>query len=241
MIVFAHRGCSGTYPENTMISFQHAEKTGCEGIENDVQLTKDGQMVIIHDEKIDRTSNGVGYVRDYTYQELLDFDFSAGFVGQYGKNAIPTMEEYLDWVKGTKLITNIELMNSVYYYEGMEEKVIAAVRERHLEDRIIFSSFNNVSIVKCKRLAPEIKAGFLAGQRLMNPGPYVSENKVDFYHPDQEWLTQDDVDTCKAHGVGINVWTCNTPKIMQRMENLGVNGIFTNFPEVAVQYYQKKQ
>jgi len=238
MKVFAHRGCSGTRPENTFVSFKQAATTGCYGIELDVQLTKDGKMVILHDEKIDRTSDGTGFVRDYTYEELLKFDFSAEFVGQFGRNTIPLMEEYLDWVSGTDLVTNIELKNSVCYYEGMEEQLIAAIRRRKLESRIIFSSFNNVSIVKCKKLAPEIKAGFLLGNPIANPGVYVSESEVEFFHPDQKWLSEEDVKDCREHGVGINVWTCNTPKVMQRMQTLGVDGIFSNFPEKALEYYK---
>ena len=128
MKVFAHRGCSGTRPENTFVSFKQAATTGCYGIELDVQLTKDGKMVILHDEKIDRTSDGTGFVRDYTYEELLKFDFSAEFVGQFGRNTIPLMEEYLDWVSGTDLVTNIELKNSVCYYEGMAAQGSMAFR-----------------------------------------------------------------------------------------------------------------
>ena len=88
--VFGHRGCSGTYPENTMLSFQKAVEAGVDGMEFDLHLTKDNRMVIIHDETIDRTSNGSGTIRDMTLEELRQYDFSASFAGQYGFCPIPT-------------------------------------------------------------------------------------------------------------------------------------------------------
>ena len=152
MKVFAHRGFSGKYPENTMLAFKKAAEVGCYGIELDVQLTKDDEIVIMHDETIDRTTSGTGYIRDYMYRELCLVDCYGKFEGEYEFQRIPTLREYLTWVKDTGLVTNIELKNSVYYYEHLEEKVIDMVREFGMEDRVIFSSFNLVSINKCKKV-----------------------------------------------------------------------------------------
>ena len=159
-----HRGFSGLYPENTMLSFQKALEAGVDGFEFDTHLTKDGEIVVIHDEKIDRTTNGTGFVKDYTYEELKQFDASSVFAGQYGFNYIPTLREYFELTKGMDLMTNIELKNSIIWYDGMEEKVIAMIREYGVEEQIVLSSFNHYSIMKCKKLAPELKCGFLAGQ-----------------------------------------------------------------------------
>ena len=104
---FAHRGFSGKYPENTMLAFKKALEAGADGIELDVQMTKDGQVVVIHDEKVDRTTNGTGLVRDYTLEELRKLDASYIYAGQMGVNSIPTFEEYCEWVAGTDLVTNI--------------------------------------------------------------------------------------------------------------------------------------
>ena len=109
MKVFAHRGFSGKYPENTMLAFKKAEEVGCYGIELDVQLTKDDEIVIMHDETIDRTTSGTGNIRDYTYQELCLVDCYGKFEGKYDFQRIPTLREYLTWVKDTGLVTNIEL------------------------------------------------------------------------------------------------------------------------------------
>ena len=112
--IFAHRGFSGKYPENTMIAFEKAVEIGVDGIELDVHLTKDNELVIIHDEDVKRTTNGEGLVKDMTLEELKKLDASATFVGQYGVNPIPTLREYFELVKDTNIITNIELKTSVY-------------------------------------------------------------------------------------------------------------------------------
>jgi glycerophosphoryl diester phosphodiesterase len=236
MKIYAHRGFSGEYPENTMLAYKKAAEKGCDGIELDVQLTKDRVMVLIHDELIDRTSNGTGFVRDYTYQELLQFDFSAKFTGVYGINQIPTLPEYLDWMKEEDIFTNIELKNSVCYYGGMEDLVLEEIQKRGLEEKILLSSFNNVSILKCKRLAPNILTAFLTETSIWNAGRYVSENHVDCYHPDLKRLTKEEVDNCKAHGVKVNVWRVNKEEDFVKTADFGVDGVFTNYLDRGEKY-----
>lgn len=233
MKVFAHRGFSGKYPENTMLAFQKAAEVGCYGIELDVQLTKDDEIVIMHDETIDRTTSGTGNIRDYTYQELCLVDCYGKFKGEYEFQRIPTLREYLTWVKDTGLVTNIELKNSVYYYEHLEEKVIDMVREFQMEDRVIFSSFNLVSINKCKKLLPKVPMGYLMEARMDNMGYFTEENGVEYYHPDKNFLTEEMVQDCHAHGIGVNVWTVNKKDLMKQLNSWKVDGIFTNFPDRA--------
>ena len=97
--VFAHRGWSGKYPENTMLAFEKAIELGVDGIELDVHMSGDHQLVIIHDETVDRTCNGKGFVKDMTVEQLKALDASAGFMGVYGKTEIPTLREYMERVK----------------------------------------------------------------------------------------------------------------------------------------------
>ena len=230
---FAHRGFSGKYPENTMLAFKKAYEAGCDGIELDVHLTKDNVMVIIHDEDIERTTNGKGAVRDFTYDELRQFDASAGFAGQYGFNPVPSFEEYVDWVKDLDIITNVEIKNSVYYYDGLEEALIEMIRKNHIEDKIIFSSFNNASIMKCKQLAPEIQCGFLMEGCIGNAGAYVKKMGVECAHPDWHRLSDAEIAGCKALGIRINTWTVNEEKEMVRLRDLGVDGIISNYPDMC--------
>src|SRR4051794_39288785 len=119
--IFAHRGYSASFAENTMGAFGEAEKAKADGIELDVQLTKDGELVVIHDEKVNRTTSGNGFVKDFLYKDLRKLNANKKGVK---KEPIPALSEVLEWLKSNKLSCNIELKNGLIPYEGMEEKVI---------------------------------------------------------------------------------------------------------------------
>lgn len=162
MKIWAHRGCSQNYPENTLLAFQKAaELDGLTGIELDIQLTRDGYMVVFHDEKVDRTTDGKGWLRDYTLAELKQLKIDAGD-GKY--ESIPTMEEVLDLLDNRLkegLFLNIELKNSVFPYEGMEKKIIELIRNRGLQKNVVYSSFSALSLEKIRSLEPEAEIGIL--------------------------------------------------------------------------------
>lgn len=227
----AHRGFSGEYPENTMLAFRKALEAGSDGIELDVHLTRDGQVVIIHDEALVRTTGEKGCVHDYPLEELRRFDASKIKPGKFDFEPIPTLEEYFDWVMTTDLITNIELKNGIVWYEGMEQKVIDMIRARHLEKKIIFSSFNHESIRLCEKLAPDIERGFLYGDWLLDGGKYAKAHGVQYMHPNYITLTKESVDEIYGEGIRINTWTVNEEADMHRMLDFGVNAIITNFPD----------
>jgi len=162
MKIWAHRGCSQRYPENTLLAFEKAaELKNLTGIELDIQLSKDGHMVVFHDERVDRTTDGIGALQNLTLTELkkLRIDIGNGTTEQ-----IPTMEEVLDLLegrlrKGLKL--NIELKNSIISYKGMEEKIIELVRKRNLQDSVVYSSFYGVSLEKIRRIEADAQIGIL--------------------------------------------------------------------------------
>lgn len=228
----AHRGFSGRYPENTMLAFEKALEAGADGIELDVQLTKDGQMVILHDERLDRTTNGSGFVKDYIYEELEKLDAHGEFKGKFEKQRLPLLKEYFEWVKDTGLITNIELKNGSYYYSGMERMVCGMAAEFGLEDRIILSSFNPASIVLCKQIAPHIKMGFLCVTPIGNAEAFIRDCGVNYLHSDVHRTPDDLIISCKAAGIGVNLWNVNEEDQMDRLLKLGINGIITNYPDV---------
>ena len=240
--VYAHRGYSGRFPENTMLAFKEAAKTGCYGIELDVQLTKDGQLVVIHDERIDRTTDSTGYVRDYTLEEIRRFNAAASWNGKFGFQPIPTFEEYCQWEAGEKLVTNIELKTGVYYYEGIEEKTLEMVRKYGLTDRVLFSSFLHSSITILRKLAPEIKCGALVeNDGLGNPGYYCEKMDFQCFHPGWMCLPKEDVDSCKAHGIELNVWTVNDMDVLERLVEWEVDGLISNFPAVCMAYVESRR
>lgn len=235
--VYAHRGYSGRYPENTMLAFREAAKTGCYGIELDVQLTKDGQLVVFHDETIDRTTDGKGFIRDYTLEELKRFNAAATWDGQFGFQEIPSFDEYCRWAAGEKLVTNIEIKSGVYYYEAIEEKTLDMVRKYKLSDRVLFSSFNHSSITILRKLAPEIPCGALVEHEgLGNSGYYCEKMDFQCFHPGWKCLPREDAESCKAHGIELNVWTVNDMDILQRMCEWGADGVISNFPAACLAY-----
>ena len=162
MKIWAHRGCSQRYPENTLLAFEKALKIkGLAGIELDIQLTKDRHMVVLHDERGDRTTEGIGCVRDYTLADLKRLHIYADV---HPTQQIPTIEEVLDLIEpamrsGLKL--NIELKNSVYPYEGMEEQIIDLIHARGLQEQVVYSSFSARSLQKVRELDPVTEIGIL--------------------------------------------------------------------------------
>lgn len=241
MIVYAHRGYSGRYPENTMLAFHEAYRAGTHGIELDVQLSADGQLVIIHDETLDRTTTGSGYVKDHTLPELKKLDASVVRKG-FSPQQIPTFEEYCTWVKETPLITNVELKTSIIYYPEIEEKVAEMVKLFHLEDRVIFSSFNHLSVMRMKELLPFCPTGALVEHDdLQNAGYYCHKYGFDCYHPDSDLFTKENAENCKQYGIGVNVWTVNDLGTLENLCEWGVDGIITNFPAIPYAWLAAKK
>ncbi len=162
MRIWAHRGCSQNYPENTLTSFEKAMNIkNLSGIELDIQLTKDGELVVIHDEKVDRTTDGIGFVRDFTLSELKTLHIRTG---EERAEHIPTMREVLELLKPrlqSGLMLNIELKNGVYRYKGLEEKIVNLVMEYGVQDSVIYSSFYPNSLINVYKLDPGVKLGVL--------------------------------------------------------------------------------
>ena len=150
------------YPENTLLSFEKAAAiSGLEGIELDIQLTRDGEMVVIHDERVDRTTEGMGYVRDYTLSQIKKLHI---YADDHPVQSIPAITEVLDLLEpqmkaGLKL--NIELKNSVYPYHGMEEKIVELVNKRGLQETVVYSTFYAKSLERLKKLDPAAELGIL--------------------------------------------------------------------------------
>ena len=227
---YAHRGFSGEYPENTMIAFEKALEVGCEGIENDVHLTKDGVLVIIHDEEIDRTGNASGWVKDMTYEELCKVDFSNKFHDKVGFQKIPTLDEYLTLVKDKDIITNIELKTGIWEYPGIEQAVYDKLKEYDYCDKVIISSFNHESVKRMKEIAPEIKCGLLTATWILEAGEYVQKHGFECYHPVFVMLKPELVGDLRAHGIEINTWTVNEEEHIGWMIDARVDGIIGNYP-----------
>ncbi len=232
-LIFAHRGFSALYPENTMLAFMKAEKTGVDGIELDVQLTKDQEVVVIHDEKVNRTTDGTGYVKELTFSEMKRLNAGSKRI-LLKKVSVPSLREVLEWLTTNHLICNIELKNNVFVYEGMEEKVIQLIREFGLSDRIILSSFNHYSLVQCCELAPEIETAPLLSQKIYQPWVYAASIGAGGIHPKYATLSDDILEQSIANGIAVRPYTVNKEKQMRRLFQAGCTAFFTDDPAYAV-------
>lgn len=241
-MIFAHRGFSGYYPENTMLAFKKtAEESLADGIELDIQMTKDGELVIMHDETLDRTTNGSGYLKDYTLEELKTLSVGVNVKGFFPRQTIPTLREYFTWLKTTKLITNIELKTSVFEYKGIEEKLIAMVHEFGLEEQIWYSSFNHYTIAKVKELMPEAKCGLLMDTWLMNVGSYAASQNAATVNACSWFCCKEGVaEDLHAHGIKLQAWTPNYADLMKKLVDCGTDVLITNFPDIASKVIGRK-
>ncbi|WBL13673.1 glycerophosphodiester phosphodiesterase [Sutcliffiella sp. NC1] len=236
--IFGHRGAAGTHPENTMISFQQAKKVGADGIELDVQLSSDGVPVVIHDEKVDRTTDGSGFVKDKTMEELKQLNAVFKFK-QFDFCPIPTLQEVLEWASQTTLLINIELKNSVIAYEGLEEKVVELVKLYKVEKQTIFSSFNHYSISKLHRIAPHIEKAILYSEGLFEPWNYAHVVGAQSLHPNKGVATKAIVKAAGSKGIQVRPYTVNDERTMKKMFAMNVSGFFTDYPEKALQIREK--
>lgn len=230
--IYGHRGFSGCYPENTMISFSEAEAVGVDGIELDVQMTKDGEVVVIHDETLERTTNGIGFVKDMTYRELSSLDAGSWFDAKFSGEKIPALSEVLQWIKNLKrkLFVNIELKTYKIEYPNIEEKVLAIIDEHGLKDQVIISSFNLKSLEKVRQLDTNINTALL----FIGVPTIVLEEarrlKVNGIHCEAVFAVSEEGRTAREYGYPIRVYTINDSNYFKTLKDAEVCTIMTDFP-----------
>lgn len=236
MRIYAHRGARGYAPENTMAAFRLALELGADGIELDVQATKDGAVVICHDHTIDRTSNGTGWIRDYTLAELRALDFGGWFSPEFVGEALPTFAEFFAWYVTTPLYLNVEIKNGPAVYPGIERKLIAEMQEIMpldfpLYDRLIFSSFYHPSLCEIKTLDLRFKTGVLFDDRPVDVAGMAKQINAEYLHPHWHYLEQEWVQAAHDAGIGVNSYTVNTREEYEFARAAGIDGIFSDFPD----------
>ena len=225
MLNLAHRGYSDLYPENTMKAFQEAYVKGFDGVETDVHLTKDGQLVLIHDERINRTSNGKGYVKDMTLEELRQYSYAYKFNGHHD---IPTLRDLLEFIKGKDFVVNIELKTDVIHYQNIEKMVLDLVKELDVENQVYYSSFYLPSVLKVKELCPDAYAGYLMEYHYKRKKEELFQHPELAFHPKHTFLTKKRVEVLKNQGVKIASWTIPSRREFMRLKNLGVDILISN-------------
>ena len=228
--IWAHRGASGFAPENTLPAFEIAKALNVDGIELDVQMTKDGELVVIHDETIDRTSDGSGWVKDFTLAELRRFNFNNGKHG-FGFVALPTLREVYEMFQGTDYVINVELKTSVIAYDGIEEKVHELTAEMGMENQVIYSSFSHASVLRMQEYVTEEKTAFLYSDGWLDVVEYGKQYDVDALHPALYYQELEEmVKESHSKGMKVHVWTVNEEEHARLLRDMGVDAIITNHP-----------
>ncbi|MEH7225571.1 glycerophosphodiester phosphodiesterase [Bacillus sp. JJ1566] len=186
--IYGHRGAKGIYPENTLLSFEKAIDHGVDGLELDVHLTKDGEVVVIHDETLERTTNGEGWIKDLTLAEIKKYSAGEPFTHfqeyeeAWNKEQVPTLEEVLILLEPYHVELNIELKTSSVAYEGIEEKVKNIVEQYGKNRNVIYSSFHLPSILRMKQLAPSAKIAWLLNDGISLSSDFINTLDLEALH-----------------------------------------------------------
>lgn len=242
MKIWAHRGCSQRYPENTLLAFEKAAGIkGLTGIELDIQLTTDGEMVVIHDEKVDRTTEGTGYVRDYTLAELKKLHI---YADMNPVQQIPTIAEVLDLLEPAMnlgLRLNIELKNSKVPYEGMEQKIVDLIHSRGLQESVVYSSFSALSLEKLHKIDGEAELGIL--DRKVSDCLYKLKGGCGAVALHPYWQSID-LPAERIREYTVRAWLTGhlypekptgTKLDLESLEKKGITDVFLNEPEVYLE------
>ncbi|MBE3598536.1 MAG: glycerophosphodiester phosphodiesterase [Limnochordaceae bacterium] len=233
-LILAHRGFSARAPENTLVAFRMALEAGADGIELDVQLSRDGVPVVIHDERVDRTTDGKGWVKDFTLDQLRAFDAGGWFGEAFAGERIPTLDEVLEVAGPGSRLINVELKSGLVQYPGLEHKVIAALERAGALEKSVLSSFNHFSLRTVKALRPQARTGVLYMEGLVDPWAYARLVPADAIHPPRYAVLPELVEGAHRAGVAVHVWTVDERAELRRMADWGVDAIITNRPDEAL-------
>jgi glycerophosphoryl diester phosphodiesterase len=234
--IIAHRGGRAFAPENTLSAFQYALDSGADGIELDVHLSADGEVVVIHDASLGRTTNGSGLVFEKTLSELRELDAGSWFGKEFVGQKIPTLSEVFELVD-ERLFVNVELKGSGLFQSALPEKVAEIVRRFSLTASVIISSYNPWLLRQTSQLLPETKLGllfmpgFLAGVKRLLSKPVITPWA---YHPYYRTVTPDFIAQATREGHPVLAYTVNDPAEIKRLCALGIYGIITDDPVTAL-------
>jgi glycerophosphoryl diester phosphodiesterase len=236
-IIFAHRGASAHAPENTLASFKLALTQGADALELDARLSADGYVVICHDPTLHRTTNGTGEISKKTLAELRELDAGCSFSDKFAGEKIPLLEEVFETF-GKKIFINIELKNYTAPYDQLVEKVCALVIKHGLEDWVLFSSFLAHNLKKAFRILPKVPRGLLAKDGWM--GAWARSFGFTFgeyaaLHPHITDVSMQEIHRVHKLKRRVHVWTVNKTEDIKRLNDWGVDGIYTDDPQSALQ------
>jgi len=245
-LIIAHRGDSAHVPENTLASFAAALEVGADLVELDVQLTKDAQVVVIHDASVDRTTTGKGRVRDLTLAQVRAF--SAGYASRFGEahrgERVPTLAEALSLLKGrARVMVEIKPDSVTDDAEGgIEARAIAEVRKAGMEKDVAFLSFSRRALLRCRKLAPEIVRGHLFEKA--EPGEILAgarEVASELVMPEKHILSDEMRDRTREAGLKLATWVVDDPEELRRLARFDLYGVASNRPGVILDAIREEE
>jgi glycerophosphoryl diester phosphodiesterase len=214
----------GYCPENTFASFERGLELGADWIELDVHMSRDGELIVIHDETLDRTTNGHGYVKDQTLAELKQLDAGNG-------ERIPTLEEVLDWAKAKRVTLDIEIKNAPLYYEGIEARVVEALDARGMSEGVVVISFDHHAVKRVKELDSRVMTGVLYAARPVDAATLAKQANAAAILPHHAYVTREDVRQAHDAGLVVAPWTVDDSHRAEELKNIGVDAIASNYPD----------
>ncbi|MGJ9459106.1 glycerophosphodiester phosphodiesterase [Oceanobacillus sp. CF4.6] len=245
--VYGHRGSMATFPENTLLGFHEAVKQGVDGVELDVQMTKDGEIVVIHDETLDRTTNGTGYIKDCTLAEIKKYSAGIKYSNfqlfdekSWISEQVPTLQEVLELLIPYDIELNIELKKNMFHYEGMEEKLLSLVEQYGNGRKVIYSSFHLPSILRIKELDQNAGIAWLLDHHISLPEDYIRTLHLEALHVSKDVLLTNSYPWRDMYS-SIRVWTANDRDQIKQLLDLKVNAIITDFPEKALFFRSERK
>lgn len=240
-IKIAHRGSSGAYPENTRLAFEKAIGAGIDIIELDCQLSKDGHVVVFHDDRLGRTARVRGSVKAKTLKQLRKLDVGAWFKKSFKGERILTLEEVMGVVAG-KVDLILDLKTFPRSPLGIELKILFILSHYQYLERTMLSSFDYSSLRRLRELAPEARLGILYGVGMKdNPFQMARELQAFSLQAQKDLVTPAFLDRAKQVGLKTLVWTVNEVTEMEKFLSLGVDGIISDFPEKFWKIRQRKK
>ena len=228
-LVVAHRGGANLAPENTLAAFKNALQLGIQVMELDVHPTRDGHLVVIHDDTLERTTTGMGSVQQHTLEELRQFDAGSWFDARFQKERIPTLRSILQLARENQagLVIEVKHPEDGPRYPHIEEQLLEELREENMIERVVVISFDEETI---RNLDPSLKRGFLFYQ----PTDLTQLGKLDWIGPYLGLVDRPMVEQAHALGMKVNVWTVNEEQEMRRMLDIGADAVTTDSPDVCL-------
>jgi glycerophosphoryl diester phosphodiesterase len=232
-LIYAHRGSSLKYPENTMLAFEKAVLAGANGIELDVQLTRDKKVIIFHDWRLNRIFNKEGKISNYRYDQIKTWDAGIWKSKKFKGLTVPTLEEVLIFAAKKKIVLNIELKNFFSGNNGLEHHVIRLIKKHNLMNQTVISTFNPLSLQMMHEIEPAIPLALLYFGFLDSPWEFAAKYHCQYIHPPVSQVSEEMVIKAKEHHLKVIPYHVNNKESIQKMIRLGVHGIITSRPRTA--------